>query len=501
MKTKYINSILVFVMSILLVSCDLETNPTNAVNEKEVFKTTASTEKVLNGTWANLMETYYSFANPGYGAFLLTNDAMGSDVVVNTRYGFRNQYAFTALYAKEGTNTFSWALTYKTINNANAVIQHIDSAVGSDEDKMRIKGQALALRGFMYLHLASGYAFAVDKDPNALVGPIYLTPTTSETKPRSAASVLEVYKQSIADLEEALSLIPENYKRNRKDKIDVEVTLGLLSRATLYAREWDKSKKYSDQLLAKNNYLMTEKEYKSGFNDVANNEWIWGHAQTAEQSNASYLFHYLDTTSEESYYYSFNVDPYFKDLFEEGDYRKSLIYWAPDPGKNPKTETFAWLRYAKFKFKAGSIADIVLMRTSEIYLINAEAKARLGDGDALNVVNTLLQARGASPVAGVSGTALLDVIWKERRKELFGEGFGLIDIIRNQQSVVRKAYPQDVKVTYRFNNEQGQEQEVQLIPQGHRILNFPDQSPFVANSPYYLYRVPNAEELINDTFK
>ncbi len=501
MKTRYINSILLFFVTISLISCDLETNPTNAVNENEVFKTTSSTEKVLNGTWANLMESFYSFANPGFGAFLRTNDAMGSDVVVNTRYGFRNHYAFTALYAKEATNTFSWMLTYKTINNANAVIQNIDSALGSDDDKKRIKGQALGLRGFMYLHLASSYAFAVDKDPNALVGPIYLFPTTSETKPQSAATVLEVYRQSIADLEEALFLIPESYKRNRKDKIDVDVILGLLSRATLYAREWEKSKKYSAQLLAKNNYLMTESEYKSGFNDVANNEWIWGHAQTAEQSNASYQFHYLDTTSEESYYYSFNVDPYFKDLFDEGDYRKSMIHWAPDPGKNPSTETFAWLRYAKFKFKAGLVADIVLMRTSEIYLINAEAKARLGDADALNVVNILLQARGANLVSEVSGDALLEQIWKERRRELFGEGFGLIDIIRNQQSVVRKAYPQDVKVAYRFINEQGQEQEVQLIPQGHRILNFPDQSPFVANSPYYLYRVPNSEELINENFK
>ena len=67
---------------------------------------------------------------------------------------------------------------------------------------------------------------------------------------------------------------------------------------------------------------MTESEYKAGFNSVDNKEWIWGHAQTNDQSNASYQFHYLDTTTKGSYYYSFNVDPYFRDLFEDGDYVK-----------------------------------------------------------------------------------------------------------------------------------------------------------------------------------
>ena len=32
---------------------------------------------------------------------------------------------------------------------------------------------------------------------------------------------------------------------------------------------------------------MTESEYKAGFNSVDNKEWIWGHAQTNDQSNAS----------------------------------------------------------------------------------------------------------------------------------------------------------------------------------------------------------------------
>lgn len=503
MKNKIITYILgTVLLSASFVSCDLDTSPTDAVVDENVFKTTAGNDKVLIGAWGYLMETFYTYANPGFGSFLRTNDAMGDDVVLNKRYGFASHYAFNALYAKGGTNTHSWNLTYKTIDNANNVIAKVYASEGTVVDKQRILGQALALRGFMYLHLASSYSFAIDVDPDAKTAPIYLEPTTKNSVGKPAATVKELYKQSILDLEEALRLIPESYVRNAKYKINKEVVLGLLSRATLYAKDWEKAKLYSDELLAKDNYLMNEAEYKSGFNDVSNREWIWGHGQTPAQSNASYQFNYLDVTSPESGYYSFNADPYFRDLFNDGDYRKSMIYWAPDPGNSePKNDEIAYMRYAKFKFKTGQIADIVLMRTAEIYLINAEAKAHLGEGSAVERLNELKRARGANEITGLSGQALLDAIWLERRKELFGEGFALIDIIRNQQKVVRKEFPQTKKIEYSYEvmNSNGtiEEVKINLLPQGHHILNFPDQSEFSSNSKYYLYRIPDVEYTAN----
>ncbi|MTG98058.1 MULTISPECIES: RagB/SusD family nutrient uptake outer membrane protein [Myroides] len=505
MKNSVIKYIIgAFILSTSLISCSLDTDPTDAIESEKVFSTVEGNEKVLNGAWSYLMESFSTYANPGFGSFLRTNDAMGSDVVLNGRYGFRAHYLFNALYSKARTNTHSWNLAYKTIDNANNVIAKVFESEGSVVDKQRVRGQALALRGFMYLHLASSYAYAIDLDPNAITAPIYLEPTSSATKPRPAATVTEVYLQSIKDLEEALTLIPETYKRGNtmKHKFDREVVLGLLSRAHLYARNWKEAKEYSDQLLALNSYLMNESEYKSGFSDSSNGEWIWGHAQNESQKNASYQFNYLDVTSSQSYYYSFNADPYFRDLFDESDYRKSMIYWAPDPSNTePKDGNTAYMRYAKFKFRGSQIADIVLMRTSEIYLINAEAKARLGEADAIDVLNTLKTARGAKEVSGLMGQDLLDEIWIERRKELFGEGFALIDIIRNQQKVVRKAYPQDklVDFTYEEMDSTGKISQVvvKLLPMGHDAVKFPDGSDFIENSKYYLYRIPEVEEREN----
>lgn len=495
-------SIAVALLAAALTSCDLDTHPTTSLDAGSVFNKTEDAEKVITGTWSYLLETFNSYRCPGYASFLLAGDAMGSDVAGgNGKYGpTRDNYDFgtAGVYAKGYYNAFSWTLSYATINNMNGVIAYIDDAAGAQDDRNRIKGQALALRGFIYLHLATYYSFAIDKDPDAVCVPIYTEPSDAGTEGQPAASVSEVYAQAISDLEEALALIPDNYVRSSKWKIDRQVTLGLLSRATLYARQWNKARTYSDQLLALNGYLMGEDEYKAGFNSVDNKEWIWGHPQTPDQSNASYTFHFWDTTTSGSYYYSYNLDPHFLGHFDDGDYRKSLIFWDVNPGTDRGEENgVVWLRYAKFKFREDFTADIVLLRTSEIYLINAEAKARLNDNDAVAKLNDLKTARGAVAVAStLSGQDLLDAIWLERRKELFGEGFALADIIRNQQAVVRQPWDEINLVDFTYTDADG-EHTVKKYQKGHSTFRFPDGTDFAPNSKYYLYRITDTEETEN----
>ena len=493
---KIIYSILSLFVFTQFSACDLDTTPSDKVNVDNLYTDIESMDKDLTGTWYYLMETYSTYANPGFGTFLRTGDAMGSDVVINTRYGYRDTYPFTAIYNKTTPNNFAWTLGYKVINNTNLILRGIDEVTGDTTTKERVKAQALALRGFIYLFFASNYSFAIDKDPNAVNVPIY-TEKDKALEVKAAASVSEVYAQAISDLELALETLPKTYSTTDKWRFNKLSILSLLARANLYAKHWDKAASYSEQALAINGYLMSENEYKDGFNSVLNNEWILGQPSSEEQTNASYQFNYLDVTSSDSYYFSFNADPYFKDLFDDSDYRKSMIYWAPDPNIKSSEATIVWMRYAKFKFKTGQLADIVLMRTSELYLIHAEANAQLNNTDvAISSLNKLKEARNATTVTAISGQQLMDAIWLERRKELFGEGFSLVDIIRNQQSVVRESYPTE-KIKYTYEESEGVPKTIDVTPQGHRIISFPDKTAFEKNSKYYLFRIPDAEETDN----
>lgn len=488
-QLKYISFALITAFSFTGCASDLETAPTNQANEAEIFKTAESAETVINGTWAKFNDDGTTYANIGYSTVLRTSDAMGSDVAVLTnKYGFASPYAFTDLVNSTGGRAqFIWSLLYSTINNMNNVISRIDGVEGSQEKKNQVKGQAKTLRAFCYLNLASFYQFSYLKDKTALTAPIYTEPATTNSVGKKKASLEEIYALIKNDLSEA-SLLLQNYTRNNKDKIDRSVVNGLLARAYLNTGEWAKA--VSAAQIAKAGYpLMTPEKYKDGFNDINNAEWIWGHGQTQEQSGESYAFHFLDVSSSGSYYYSFMADPYFKDLFDADDIRYSLFSWDGLPGRE------GLLRYAKFKFKANLIADIVFMRAAEMYLIEAEGEARNGNvNNAVAVLNQLKSARNANAYTGpLSQDAVVKEILIERRKELFGEGFALSDIIRTQGTVVRKAYV----------NSNGQPIQVQVTTpdgtvktvngRGHSVFAFPDQSVFVANSRYYLFSIPQKE--------
>jgi len=488
-QLKYISFALIAAWSLTSCANELETAPTDQANGAEVFKTAESAETVINGAWAKLNDDGPTYANIGYSTVLRTSDAMGSDVAVLTnKYGFPSAYAFTEMINSTASRPqFIWSTLYSTINNMNNVITRIDQTEGSQEKKNQVKGQAKALRAFCYLNLASFYQFSYLKDKTALTAPIYTEPSTISSVPKKRASLEEIYNLIKSDLTEADNLLA-NYTRNNKDKINKAVVNGLLARTYLNTGEW--SKAAAAAKIARTGFpLMTAEKYKEGFNDISNGEWIWGHGQTQEQSGASYAFHYLDVSSSGSYYYSFMADPFFKNLFDTNDIRSQLFQWDGLPGRE------GLLRYSKFKFKTGLIADIVLMRAAEMYLIEAEAEARNGNiTNAITVLNELKTARNANAYTGsLSQNEVVKEILIERRKELFGEGFSLSDIIRTQGTVVRKPYVdasgQPIKV--QVTTPDGTVKTVN--GRGHSVFNFPDQTAFAPNSKYYLFSIPQKE--------
>lgn len=470
--------------SILLItslnSCDLDIKPTDSVDRDIVFENANNAEKVLNGTWAYLMDTYFTYQNPGWQSVLRTSDAMANDVALQPgKYGYLVHYSFTNMTATNSTTGSGiWTLAYKTIDNANHLITRIDGVPGDEALKTRIKAQAYALRGYIYLNLATFYSDAYTVNPDATNVPIYTEPSDSYTIGNSRSSVQLVYKRAEDDLLEAYKLIG-SYSRNGKHKIDKNVIAGILARLYLQKNEWNSAQKYAAEA-HKNYSWMSKTAYLEGFNDRSNSEWIWGHGQTSDQSTASYSFNFLDVSSSASYYYSFMADPYFKDFFDGNDIRTQLFEWDV-------TRYKGGLMYKKFRYRSDKTADIVLMRKAELVLIEAEAYAESDKLDlAIDKLNELRKERGADTpdLKNLSKEELIEVILIERRKELFGEGFGLSDIKRRQKSVERKEATGLVPGT-------------EISIKGHTVLRFPDGTNFVKNSPYYIFAIPNTETTNN----
>ena len=120
-------------------------------------------------------------------------------------------------------------------------------------------------------------------------------------------------------------------------------------------------------------------------------------------------------------------------------------------------------------------------------------------GDSLNYIRTVLLPYATVSythldyeVTGKSQEDVINELLMERRRELWGEGFGITDILRTQQAVERAALSDEMQKTEVDCWQEGGSFE-KRNPLGHCFLNFPNGKPFTVNSTYYLYAIPQKE--------
>ena len=106
----------------------------------------------------------------------------------------------------------NWRRAYETINIVNNIIANIEK-VEDVQEKNRIHGEALAIRGSLYLHMAWLWGKDVnDGGSNSLAVPIRTEPIVDindipEMSTSSRATVAQVYGQAQSDLDAASTLL------------------------------------------------------------------------------------------------------------------------------------------------------------------------------------------------------------------------------------------------------------------------------------------------------
>lgn len=115
------------------------------------------------------------------------------------------------------------------------------------------------------------------------------------------------------------------------------------------------------------------------------------------------------------------------------------------PDLNTSAKIYA---YMSFKFKCIDKVGAMpfnLFRSSEMYLIEAEANCHLTppkEAEARQLLKELIRDSGRDPqyTCDKSGQALLDEIKFYRRIELWGEGFSWFDFKRRKDTIVRHTF-------------------------------------------------------------
>ncbi|WP_166920002.1 RagB/SusD family nutrient uptake outer membrane protein [Flavobacterium poyangense] len=432
---------------VLLGSCSsdfLDQDPTQYVNEKDALSTTQALYGAVNGMHRSMYIRFEDQGETGIGGgFMQLMDVAGEDLVYPASNGW-----YLSIYNWQGPANenateirFPYRTFYRLVRNANAIINNADAAVGNQEDKDIVKGQALLYRAFAHFQLVQVYA---KRYVNGVVNSQDGVPIILNSVDRvGRSSVEDVYKQIHADLDKAIVLL-NGYGRPNNSHLDLSVANGLKARVNLVQGNWQLASDFAVKARAGKS-LMAREDYTKGFNDYENKEWMWGshivEVQTELFANfGGYMSRNFNSTVIRSCPKAINSKLY--DQIPTTDVRSLLFDKTGAHTALKLASSFAKFPYTSQKFLSVSASDsrvdVPYMRVAEMYLIEAEAKARLGQADAASVLFSLVKERDPAYVLSTkTGQALVDEIWFQRRIELWGEGFRFLDLKRTNSALDR----------------------------------------------------------------
>lgn len=396
-----------------------------------------------------------------------------------------------------------WALFYQQIKAANDIIRNIDKETASTEE-LEVLGQALAVRAFDLLSLAPYYQFKYNGHENELCVPIITEVTDGDEFPRN--TVAEVYNQIINDLTTSIDYL-KNFERKSKIAIDASVAYGLRARAYLAMEKWNEAAADATKALelctgdCDGQPAKIEEVSQPAFCDIdidSSHNWMWGINMTGTQINGEYASwpSWIGSFSGDAYstgaavYYCINSMLYNK--IPKTDVRKgwwvdenlhsdnlASVTWAGASGDDVATLTIEntkekFLPYTNVKFAqkdgcgdSNNGGDWCIMRVEEMILIQAEAYAKAGDeAKGKQILENFIKTY-RDPAYVQTCASFADEVWKQRRIELWGEGFSMSDIMRLGKNVVRFHSGEECSIDedYQFNIEYGDPYMLLRIPQ------------------------------------
>ena len=473
----------------------LETRPTDAISATDALASEANMRLIINGMHRTMFSQSQTVL-PGGTAVASTaranehywvplGDNLAGGLIHSARannLGWLDQAQWTS-HTDETSLTVEilWYHRYNIITNANTLINRIDEGELPDTPELRnIAGQAYAYRAYAYLslvqHYAKGYLIGdPSSDPGVPI--LFSSDAPFESGPR--ATVQQVYDQINSDLDAAIANFEQASARPtgsafHKSNLNIDVAYGLKARTALATGDWATAAEAAAR--ARQDYpIMGEADWKSGFNTTLLPEVIWGSNVIETETTFFRSYFYLASNTFNGSQVRNNpkiADRRLIDATPDTDYRKDMfLINAPNSnlsaangdGGAANRDVSLYPTEADFETAIDSLAsvwgwtsrhnthpymhvklrqatpggiepdDIIYMRSSEMYLIEAEAKLMMGDLEgAQEALLPLASERDSAYDVSQYDTeeSFFAHLKFQRALELWGEGFLFQDKIR-----------------------------------------------------------------------
>ena len=413
----------------VLASCSkqLDLVPTDSFSDVNAFRTITDAQLGANEAYAR----YGAYANTMYVSALLSDEAkIGADNAGQGALTFRYQYSADATTGGDVTSIFG--SNYSMIDQINRVLANIDKVIATSGEEPRrsvLKGQLLALRAIGHFSILQAYAKNYSaNDPKGIA---YMLQYNANAQP-ARLSVGKVVELIETDLTTAKGLLPAVTAASFTDTVMNQVNIAAYqARVALYKGDYQNAITYASTVISSNvKPLATGANFTGIWTDANSNETLF----RIRYSTGTNIGSLWTTTSNLIY-----IAPSDKLVasFGAGDIRKAT-YIATNSAGNPYVNKF----YTSSR--GGRIVDLKACRIAEMYLIRAEAYAKLATPDLTNGaadLNALRTARitGYMNQTFTTASTLISAVLDERFKELCFEGFRFFDLKRNSLPVQRSA--------------------------------------------------------------
>lgn len=471
MKNIIYKTLMVGILSMSIVSCDLNQSPNDKLEIDKAWESVTDAERFKVGmykVYKDINGGMYTYCTDYQSDLFNATLGFGNRGGDLYRWDFGNsQYDITDLYRG----------CYNCIREANNIIGNIDRVrdklTGTPEENVKanskldqILGEAHLIRALAYNLLTVRFSKAYNPaTANSDLGmPIVKVINVSEKPSRS--TLAETYEFIKSELVLARNFLKVQGKPNTH-YLTVDVIDALDARVNLNMQKYDEAIKSVETIVARYPLVTTSEALtKQWLNDESTEYILNTFSSLDERVNSSAVFLSYNTALKA---YSPDLLPaqWVVDLYEEDDLRFSVCFRKDSViTNNVKAKDIIMLnKYPGNPALKKSDHDYYHkgrpFRVAELYLIAAEAGYMKKDETvAKKWLNDLRTARGASIISS-SGETLFNDIKEEWVREFVGEGMRIDQLKRWGEGVSRKK-PQDISIVM-----QGPDYLDLVIPANH----------------------------------
>ena len=447
-----------FLLMLTTVSCNkwLDVRPSNQFDKEEQFQTTQGYIDVLVGAYQSMNEEATYGAELSFRFIDVLAQLYGNKSNTATDYyGLSARYAYTEVndtqHSPKTVIENLWTKQYNSIAQLNYLLKHLDTrpAELSEGDYRLIKGEALALRGFLHFDLLRLFAPAYSEataNENAI--PYVTEFTVSPSDVLTIAEIVErietdmlagiALQEDTQDIDQIASnqgttaLGAELFYMFRQNRMNYWAAKALLARMYLYAGDKGNAKKYADEvidsgwfhfsLISGRNY--DERDVRSNIIFTSEHVFSLHHSRLKNVADDFFKTNALDPEEVDLFNTQSVLDGIYESTVEglESDIRSS----AASPSRwSPHSNSVV---YSK-KYYADHSTNVTqrlipLIRLPEMYYIAAESAETVEEArEYLNAVRTARNIVTLFTAENLPDQATLqEKLFKEYRKEYYAEG-------------------------------------------------------------------------------